>query len=191
MEFSQQFLKQLSIEKQQFTNIATWMKSDIPKEIPEVLQGVFFMDGNPLPDDCISLEGGKWRENTLTLTLPIFAPRQWTFHVSVGGFLLLNFVRLAQIVYEINFEDETLVNAQIIPVVWGWRVPTFLANFTMMRSPDDIDGKIWIRKSSWLGGIIPPSSYILTKIVDKEGNYLDAFQDMLLDVADDCLVISP
>ena len=191
MEFSDPFLQKSSIEKQKFTNIATWMKSDLLKPIPEVLQGVFFMDGNPLPDDCITLEGGKWSENTLTLTLPIFAPRQWTFHVSVGGLLLLNFVRLAQIVYKINFEDETLVKAQIIPVVLGWHVPTFLANFTMERSPDDTDGKIWIRKSSWLGGIISPGAYILTKIVDKDGNYLDAFQDMLLDVADDCLVIAP
>jgi hypothetical protein len=31
------------------------MKVEPPAELPEVLQGIFFMDGNVLPDDCLTM----------------------------------------------------------------------------------------------------------------------------------------
>ena len=43
------------IEKKQLKDIANWMKVEHPAELPEVLQGIFFMDGNVLPDDCLTM----------------------------------------------------------------------------------------------------------------------------------------
>ncbi|MEM7066710.1 MAG: hypothetical protein AAF572_26535 [Cyanobacteria bacterium P01_B01_bin.77] len=59
-----------SVVPQKFENIATWMTSTQPTNLPRVLKGVFFMDGNPLPDDCITMYNQEWDEtmNCLHLT---------------------------------------------------------------------------------------------------------------------------
>jgi len=43
------------IEKKQLKEIANWMKVEHPAELPEVLQDIFFMNGNVLPDDCLTM----------------------------------------------------------------------------------------------------------------------------------------
>ena len=43
------------IEKKQIKDIANRMKVEHPAELPAVLQGIFFMDGNVLPDDCLTM----------------------------------------------------------------------------------------------------------------------------------------
>ena len=43
------------IEEKQLKDIANWMKVEPPAELPEVLQGIFFMDGNVLPYDCLTM----------------------------------------------------------------------------------------------------------------------------------------
>jgi len=40
--------------------MANWMKVEHPAELPEVLQGIFFMDGNVLPDDCLTVYSSDW-----------------------------------------------------------------------------------------------------------------------------------
>ncbi len=49
-----------SIEKKQLDNIATWMIPITETNLPSLLKGVFFMDGNPLPDDCITMYNLEW-----------------------------------------------------------------------------------------------------------------------------------
>ena len=61
------------IKQQQLSNIATWMTGEESKDLPEVLQGLFFMDGNPLPDDCITMYNSQWDAKNLTLLLQVFA----------------------------------------------------------------------------------------------------------------------
>ena len=43
------------IEKKQLKEIADWMKVEHPAQLPEVLQGIFFMDVHVLPDDCLTM----------------------------------------------------------------------------------------------------------------------------------------
>jgi hypothetical protein len=43
------------IEKKQIKDIANRMKVEHPAELPAVLQGIFFMDGNVLLDDCLTM----------------------------------------------------------------------------------------------------------------------------------------
>jgi hypothetical protein len=45
----------LTIETRQLNDIGTWMKQDRETDFPDILKGVFFMDGNPFPDDCLTL----------------------------------------------------------------------------------------------------------------------------------------
>ena len=47
------------IKKQQLNNIAIWVIEEQSNELPEALQGIFFMDGNFFPDDCITIYNSK------------------------------------------------------------------------------------------------------------------------------------
>lgn len=47
------------IKKQQLNNIAIWVIEEQSNELPEALQGIFFMDGNSFPDDCITMYNSK------------------------------------------------------------------------------------------------------------------------------------
>jgi hypothetical protein len=178
------------IEKKQLDNIATWMTKVQPSNLPAVLRGVFFMDGNPLPDDCITMYNLEWDSENLTLFIPLFAPLQWTFHNSILGWILLRAVQISQFTYEIQFEDETLQKASIIPFGFGLRVPKWIVNPTMCQDENSRDGDVWKRKNIWLGGIPRVGEYILRRVVDENGNYTPAFEDMLSKVENECLVIA-
>ncbi|MGK7920098.1 MAG: hypothetical protein AB4080_08860 [Trichodesmium sp.] len=178
------------IQKQQLSNIATWMTGQDPKDLPEVLQGVFFMDGNSLPDDCINMYNSEWDSENLTLSLRVFAPIQWTFHDSIPGIFLIYSIKLFRITYEFHFDDENLKRADIIPILLGFRIPKFLLKFLIERDDNTPNGDIWYRRNV-LFGSYPGGGYTLRRIVDRNGEYLmPAFSDMLSKVNNDCLVIT-
>ncbi|MEH2436351.1 MAG: hypothetical protein V7K25_19240 [Nostoc sp.] len=177
------------IEKKQLNNIATWMIPIKQTNLPSVLQGVFFMDGNPLPDTCITMYNLEWDTQNRTLVLPIFAPLQWTFHNSIAGWILLRSIQLLKATYKIQFEDETLQEAQVIPVFLGIPISRAIVSFTMSQDKNSLNGDIWHRKNVWFGGLSRVGEYTLRKVVDKDGRYTPAFNDMLTRVKNECLVI--
>ncbi|MEG4527826.1 hypothetical protein QUB61_34650 [Microcoleus sp. C2D2] len=81
------------IKKKQLKEIANWMKVEHPAELPEVLQGIFFMDGNVLPDDCLTMYSSDWNNDQLTLLLRVFDPVIWTFHSSMKGRMLVDLLQ--------------------------------------------------------------------------------------------------
>jgi hypothetical protein len=180
----------LKIENKQLDNIATWMKPVKETNLPSILKGVFFMDGNPLPDDCITMYNLEWDAENHTLFLPVFGQLQWTFHNTIPGRLLLIASWLSQFTYKIQFEDETLKKAQIIPFSFGIPIPTWIVNATMCLDENSPNGDIWQRKNIWLGAIPGFGDYTLRRIVDENGNYTSAFNDMLAKVENECLVIA-
>ena len=180
----------LNIENKQLENIATWMKPVKETNLPTILKGVFFMDGNPLPDDCITMYNLEWDAENNTLLLPVFGQLQWTFHNSISGKLLLIFCWLSQFTYKIKFENATLQKAQVIPLSFGIPIPKWIINATMSQDENSANGDIWQRKNIWLGVIPRIADYTLRRIVDKNGNYTSAFNDMLAKVENECLVVS-
>ncbi|MEG3923773.1 MULTISPECIES: hypothetical protein [unclassified Microcoleus] len=60
------------IEQKQLKDIANWMKVEHPAELPEVLQGIFFRDGNVVPDDCLTMYSSDWKGDERTLLLRVF-----------------------------------------------------------------------------------------------------------------------
>ncbi len=56
------------IKKQQLNNIAIWVIEEQSNELPGALQGIFFMDGNSLPDDCITMYNSKYDAKNLTFS---------------------------------------------------------------------------------------------------------------------------
>jgi hypothetical protein len=178
----------LKIEKKQLDNIATWMTSIKETNLPSVLKGVFFMDGNPLPDDCITFYNLEWDSQKQTLFLPVFAPLQWTFHNTIFGWLLLRASQLTRFTYKIEFADESLQHGQVIPFGLGIRVPKWIVDATIHRE-ENSKGDIWQRKNLWFGGILRVGEYTLRRIVDEDGNYTPAFKEMLAKVENECLVV--
>ena len=179
----------VSIVPQKLDNIATWMNPPPSPNIPSVLKGIFFMDGNPLPDDCLTLQNLDWNEKTFSLTVSVAAPLQWTFHRSLLGRLLLFGAQLTQFRYIIQFEDSALLNAQVIPVFLGISIPLWLVNATMCQEEGAQNGDVWQRKNIWFGGLPRVGEYVMRRIVDEQGQYTPAFQDMLNKVKVDCLVV--
>lgn len=179
-----------SVVAQKFENIATWMASNQSTNLPNVLKGVFFMDGNPLPDDCITLHNQEWNKEMRSLILPVTAPNQWTFHSNLLGWFLLLGAKMSGFRYKIEFEDDTLQQAQVTPITFGIPVPRWILNATMCQDENAQNGDIWERKNVWFGGLPRVGEYVLRRIVDEHGQYTPAFQDMLEKVDAKCLVIS-
>ncbi|KYC38119.1 hypothetical protein WA1_37860 [Scytonema hofmannii PCC 7110] len=179
-----------AIEKKQLDNIATWMIPVKQTNLPTVLKGVFFMDGNPLPDDCITMYNLEWDTETRSFVLPVFAPVQWTFHNSILGWILLRSAQLTQFQYKFQFDDETLQRAQITPFAFGLPIPKWIVDLTMIQDKDSNNGDIWQRKNVWFGGIPRIGEYTLRRVVDEDGRYTPAFNDMLTLVQNECLAIA-
>lgn len=176
------------VEEKQFETINQWMSTGRGTDLPDILQGVYFMDGNDLPDDCLTLNA-DWDASNHTLQLPVFGPQQWTFHPSVAGRVLLTMVKVLKIVYEIRFEDETLRHAVVIPTLLGLRIPRWLTEFTMTQTADSMNGETWDRKNTIFFRLIPVGGYILRRIVDSKGNKTPVFAKMLTQVQETCIVL--
>ena len=170
-------------------DIGNWMTADQPSNLPEILQGVFYMDGNGLPDDCLTLYDSPWNPQELTLLRQVFAPVKWTFHNSWQGKLLLFFVQLTRTTYLIQFKNENLDFAQITPILWGLSVPSWLIKFVIERDQNSPSGELWYRKNTLLVKF-QAGGYKLRKVVDHNGQTLPAFTEMLSKVNPNCLVIT-
>ena len=181
----------MKIEKREFENIGTWMKPVKETNLPDVLKGVFFMDGNPLPDDCINMYNLDWDADNKTLFLPVFGKNQWTFHTSILGIILLIGAWLVRFTYKIEFEDEQLTRSRVIPLVFGIKVPKWMINATMCRDENSQNGDIWERKNLWFGTITRLGDYTLRRVVNEDGTQTPAFKDMLSKVGKECLIVAP
>jgi hypothetical protein len=94
------------IEKKQLKDIANWMKVEHSAELSEVLQGIFFMDGNVLPDDCLTMYCSDWNADQLTLLLHVFDPVIWTFHSSMAGRMLVYLAKSSRFTYLFRFRMQ-------------------------------------------------------------------------------------
>ena len=178
-----------SVVAQKFENIARWMTSTEPTNLPGVLKGVFFMDGNPLPDDCITMYNQEWDAEEKSLILPVTAPTQWTFHRTFLGWVLLRAAQIAGFRYKVQFQDDELKMAQVTPITFGIPVPRWVIDATMCLDETAQNGDIWQRKNVWFGGFPRVGEYVLRRIVDENGQYTPAFQEMLKKVDPECLVV--
>jgi hypothetical protein len=177
------------IEEQRFDRIQTWMSTGKGTDLPDVLKGIYFMDGNKLPDDCFTMDA-QWDSDSLTLFMGVFNPLQWTFHPSSSGRILLKLAQLFQLVYEIRFHDRTFRRADAIPTFLGIRLPLWIVAFEMNQTEDSIDGSTWDRRNVGLFRSIPLGGYILRKIVDRDGQKLPTFDNMLREVRETCIVVA-
>ena len=176
------------IEEKRFDEIQTWMPTGQGTDLPDALKGIYFMDGNKLPDDCFTMNA-QWDSDSLTLFIRVFDPLQWTFNPSKSGRRLLKLIQLTKLVYEIRFQDNTFRRADAIPTVFGLRLPRWIVVFEMNQTEDSINGSTWDRRNRGLFRLIPMGGYILRKIVDQNGQKLPPFDNMLTKVQETCIVV--
>ena len=86
-------MTQTIIEERRCDRIQTWISTGQGTNLPNVLKGIYFMDGNKLPDNCFTMDA-QWDSDSLTLFMLVFDPLQWTFHPSISGRILLWLVQL-------------------------------------------------------------------------------------------------
>jgi len=152
---------------------------------PKELQGLWWLDGNPLPDEVMSMAGAQWsavEENGEVVgyeaILPVFDEGVWAWHDSLQGRLLYTFVRKSRLRYIASFNRDFSFG-QITPVLDpisflpGFEVPpSLLVDFTMTLVAD---GE-YSRDSIVLGA---KHSYRFRRIVDGDGKRLPAFAEFV------------
>lgn len=179
----------ITIEQKQIKDIATWMQVEQPALLPEVLEGIFFMDGNVLPDYCITMQSAEWNADNLTLLLRVFDPVIWSFHSSIAGRMLLQLAHFSRFTYLFRFSDATLQHGHITPIAFGLSVPPWIIDFLIDRDPNTPNGDIWHRTNSFFGRV-PEKGYTLRRVVNKDSSPTAAFSDFLSKVGTDCLIIA-
>ena len=179
----------ITTEVWQVENLKNLLSGEKIDDLPNILQGVFFMDGNPLPDDFIKFDGATWDSTNKILSLPVFAPLQWTFANSISGRLLLYSAKLTRTTYEMHF-DDSLQNAQITPIILGLRAPKWLVDFSLVQIENSSNGITWDRKNSWLGGLFDNFGYTLRKILDENGQPTSEFAGVQSRIPQEFLVVT-
>lgn len=140
--------------------------------IPDALQGLWWMDGNPLPDEVISLGASTWNPDEQTTRIVVYGERIWSWHANIPGRMLYRMARRSRLVYELQL-DQDPTHGTITPIIdilgARVRVPRWLVALTMERVRDGL----WLRKSRFFGLI--PHVYHLRRIVSGDGSRLDTY----------------
>jgi hypothetical protein len=144
---------------------------------PKALQGIWWMNGNPLADELVSFASVKWQaieENGevvgYTGSLPVYDAKVWSWHDSDAGKALYKAVLATKLVYVAQFNKD---------FSYGIVTPTFkvgplpvkippskLLTFAMRKVSDNE-----YSRDSLIGGI--PSQYRFRRLIDANGVVLD------------------
>lgn len=140
--------------------------ADAQSAIPAPLQGLWWMDGNPLPDEFVSFAHSAYDVQSHKVTINVYDQDIWSWHGNEQGSFLYDLVQRFKLTYELTLnEEETFI--QIIPVITfkgiAIHVPRALVNFTARA---DGDGR-WIRESQFFGQEF--GSYTFRRVVDRNG----------------------
>lgn len=139
---------------------------------PGLLQGLWWMDGNPLPDELLSLGGSTWNPETRTTRIQVYGERVWSWHGNLLGRGLYALTYLSRLDYELRFDDD-LSTGTITPIIRVFgsevRIPERVAKLTLRLVRDGH----WLRESCFFGLFY--HVYDLRRIVRGDRSRLDAF----------------
>jgi len=153
---------------------------------PENLQGLFWMDGNPLADKIVSLAQVEFTDVTNeagelvghTMKFPVYDQGVWTWDDTEKGHFLYSLVHKFQLTYEGHFNAD-YTYGQISPIIRPLphhspvEIPSsLLVDFMMTKiAPDEFS-----RDSILLG---KKYNYRFRRIVDGSGHRLPAYDDFI------------
>ena len=145
--------------------------------LPESLQGLFWMEGNPAPEVVTSLGGSVWDADSRTIVLnPSVDEGVWAYNDSLLGNLLYGFTTPASSVMKFN-EDITYADISVNLRVLGITIPLpqWLASSTMFLVEDGL----WERGSAIAFFVPTPGGYNFRRIVTADGEPTDSFADFV------------
>ncbi|MFW7380258.1 MAG: hypothetical protein ACOH5I_15700 [Oligoflexus sp.] len=145
--------------------------------IPERLQGIWWLDGNPVATSILlSFGKGDWNPEERTLTMPVYGENIWAWEGSEEGRTTYEFVFGTGLVYELQLNQD-LTEGEVIPIVtiagFQVRVPTRFFTIGLRYVEDGY----WIRDTYLFGKKV--DEYDFRRIINSEGMKEDAFQDFL------------
>jgi hypothetical protein len=141
---------------------------------PEALQGIWWMNGNPLADELVSFASVKWEaieENGEIVgyrgSLPVYDAKVWSWHDSHAGKKLYDLVRSTKLVYVAEFNKDFSYGVvtptfQFGPLPPFGIPPTKFLTFAMRKVSDDE-----YSRDSLIAGL--PSQYRFRRLVDGNG----------------------
>ncbi|KAJ3093913.1 hypothetical protein HDU97_008833 [Phlyctochytrium planicorne] len=143
--------------------------SNTPPQVPSYLHGAFYMKGNPLSDEVVSLANGWYDSKDQAYYVRVYDENVWTWDNTVQGKLLYDSIRTNGLTYRITWNAANIT--QIEPI---FNVPLWLGN-------GDITVKEWYKNLT----MIPTSdpNYFIRKTLDK-GQPVDSYQVMKILNAD-------
>ena len=135
--------------------------------LPETVHGLWWMNGNPLADRTVTFANAIYDQKNRKALVPVYGAGNYSWLGDTSGANLYNFSRTINLVYDVQFSEDSKV-ATIVPTVrfLGRQIaiPHFLAKFTMHYVGD---GR-WNRETWFLGHRAP--DYTLQRIVKADGN---------------------
>ncbi|MBC7658267.1 MAG: hypothetical protein H7249_01010 [Chitinophagaceae bacterium] len=151
---------------------------------PKNLQGLWWMDGNPMADEVMSFASTEWTDILKdgevvghTASIPVYDQGVWSWHDSFAGRCMYEWALGAHLRYNLSFNEDFTdghVTPEIKPFAMrhGMKPSGHFVEFTMVKVPANE-----YRRDSTIGG--RTRTYRLRRIVDGEGNRLPSFVDYL------------
>lgn len=138
---------------------------------PEHLQGIFWLDGVPVPDTALSLANAPIHPTTRVSDVDVTGSNIWAFNANRDGRFLYDFCRAIDLHYDVHWNRD-FQNATIRPVVrlLGVRieVPENLMKFTVTHQGNGV----LLRETTMFGG--EPQRYNMRQIIDGQGQHVPA-----------------
>lgn len=152
---------------------------------PEALQGIWWMNGNPLADELVSFASVEWQpieENGEVVgykgSLPVYDAKVWSWHDSHAGKKLYDLVRSTKLVYVAEFNKDFSYGVVTPTFQFGSHrpigiPPTKFLTFAMRKVSDDE-----YARDSLIAGL--PSTYRFRRMVEANGNLIqETYEEFL------------
>ncbi|KAI8619731.1 lipoxygenase [Chytriomyces sp. MP71] len=156
--------------------------SNTDAHVPAQWHGVFYTDGNPLPDELCSIANGSWHEGEDAYYLPVYGPGIWGWDDSLAGRALYAAAKLTQLNYKIKFDAQTGIASFHAVLAIGTahhhtttELPDWFGSFTAIPTENP---NIFTRKTVLLGQ--SETDYRLVKILNADGSRTPEFESIYM-----------
>jgi hypothetical protein len=138
-------------------------------DFPDALKGVWWMDGNPMPDSLVSFANADWDPIAKEVTIKVFGSNNWSFHASPvvnelseklhvqnlprgSGLLLHGFTNSMQVTYKFAWTDfDTSNTVNIIPHFTKLKIglkSKNIADFKFVETADESEFRRLIQENN-------------------------------------------
>ena len=148
-------------------------------QLPESLQGLYWMDGNPAREVAVSFGGSLWDADARTIVVSPADEGVWAYNDDIRGRLQYSILVdsvYAKASFQFN-EDITEAEASVNLRVLGINIPLprWFASYRMFLAEDGL----WVRESAIIFFIRLTDGYNLRRIVTADGEPTDFFDDFV------------